>query len=338
MNPHFRVLMLKDIWVFAEHDNCEMESTTLEMLTEGRKLASNLKGQICACLIGAQNDEYIGSLSRYGARKVFLIENEGLVGYSSEGYAHILEELIVKYRPSIMMIGATAVGTELAVRIAANLRLPCISEVKKLGFNGEKISISKSGFNDKLYLNFDFVPNKTAVITVLPGDMDSDEIERPTEPEVIRENIQAPFNDISIRNKYFIKGDPREIDLEEAQLIVAAGRGVGTEGFALINELADMLGASVGATRPLVDEGIAPHSRQIGLTGKSVAPKVLIACGISGAREFTGGIEKAKLTIAVNTDSKARIFKSADLNVLGDVKEVVPAVIEKLKKRAEIRG
>lgn len=330
--------MLKDIWVFAEHNNCEMESTTWEMLTEGRKLASNLKGQICACLIGAQNEEYIGSLSRYGAGKVYLIENEGLAGYSSEGYAHILEELIVRYRPSIMMIGATAVGTELAVRIAANLRLPCITEVKKLGFNGGKISIAKSGFNDKLYLNFDFVPNETVIVTVLPGDMDSDEIERSTEPEVIRENIQAPFDAIRIRNKYFIKGDPREIDLEEAQLIVAAGRGVGIEGFALLEELADMLGASVGATRALVDEGIVPHSRQIGLTGKSVAPKVLIACGISGAREFTGGIEKAKLTIAINNDSKARIFKSADLNVLGDVKKVIPAIIERLKKRAEIRG
>lgn len=330
--------MLKDIWVFAEHNNCEMESTTWEMLTEGRKLAYNLKGQICACLIGAQNDKYIGRLSRYGARKMYLIENEGLAGYASEGYADVLKELIVKYRPSIMMIGSTAVGTELAVRIAAKLRLPCITEVKKLSFDRGKISIAKSGFNDKLYLNFDFIPKKTVVVTVLPGDMESDEIERPTEPDVIMENIQAPFDVIRIRNKCFIKGDPREIDLEEAQLIVAAGRGVGTEGFALLKELADMLGASVGATRPLVDEGIVPHRRQIGLTGKSVAPKVLIACGISGAREFTGGIEKAKLTIAINTDSKARIFKSADLNVLGDVKKVIPALIERLKKRAEIRG
>jgi len=337
MNPHFRVLMLKDIWVFAEHNNCEMESTTWEMLTEGRKLASNLKGQICACLIGAQNDEYIGSLSRYGTGKVYLVENEGLAGDSSHDYAHILEELIEKYRPSMMMIGATAVGTELAVRIAAKLRLRCITEVKKVGFDGEKISISKSGFNDKLYLNFDLVPNKTVIVTVLPGDMESDEIKRPTEPEVIRENIQAPFDDTRVRNKDFIKGDPREIDLEEAQLIVAAGRGVGTEGFALLEELADMLGASVGVTRPLVDEGIAPHRRQIGLTGKSVAPKVLIACGISGAREFTGGIEKASLTIAINNDSKAHIFKAADLNVLGDVKEVIPAIIERLKRRAEIR-
>ena len=330
--------MLKDIWVFAEHNNCEMESTTWEMLTEGRKLASNLKGQICACLIGAQNDEYIGSLSRYGTGKVYLVENEGLAGDSSHDYAHILEELIEKYRPSMTMIGATAVGTELAVRIAAKLRLRCITEVKKVGFDGEKISISKSGFNDKLYLNFDLVPNKTVIVTVLPGDMESDEIKRPTEPEVIRENIQAPFDDTRVRNKDFIKGDPREIDLEEAQLIVAAGRGVGTEGFALLEELADMLGASVGVTRPLVDEGIAPHRRQIGLTGKSVAPKVLIACGISGAREFTGGIEKASLTIAINNDSKAHIFKAADLNVLGDVKEVIPAIIERLKKRTEIRG
>lgn len=314
-----------------------METITWEMLTEGRKLAYNLDEQVCACLIGAQAEEYIGSLSRYGARKVYLLENEGLPEYSSDGHAHILKELIEKYRPLIIMIGATAVGSELAARIAARLRLPCITEVKKLDFSKGKISIAKSGFNDKLYLNFDFLPKKTLVVTVLPGDMDSNEIEEHREPEIIREYIQIPLDIMRTRIKGYIKGDPREIDLEEAQLIIAGGKGVGREAFALIEEAADMLGASVGGTRPLVDEGIIPLKRQIGITGKSVAPKVLIACGISGAREFTGGIEKTELTIAINTDSKARIFKAADMGVLGDVDEVIPAIIEKLKKREELK-
>jgi electron transfer flavoprotein alpha subunit len=237
----------------------------------------------------------------------------------------------------ILMIGATAVGSELAARIAARLRLPCITEVKKLDFNNGKISIAKSGFNDKLYLNFDFFPEKTLVVTVLPGDMDSDETEENTGPEIMRENIQVPLDIIRTKNREFIKGDPREIDLEEAQLIIAGGKGVGKEAFSLIEEAADMLGASIGGTRPLVDEGIIPLKRQIGITGKLIASKILIACGISGAREFTGGIEKAKLIIAINTDSKARIFKAADMGVLGDVHEVIPAIIEELKKRKELK-
>jgi electron transfer flavoprotein alpha subunit len=327
------VLMPNDIWVFAEHNNRPLESITWEMLTEGRKLAEKLHEQLCACLIGAQTEGYIGSLSHFGARKVYLVENEDLPAYSVDGYAHILKELIVKYKPSIIMIGATPIGGELAARVAAKLRLPCITEVKKLSFSDRKLSIAKSGFNDKVYLNFDFSPKKTVIVTVLPGDMERDEVQEHIEPEIIRETVPAPLDKMYTTNKHFIKGDPREIDLEEAQAVIAVGKGVGTEAFARLKQLADILGASIGATRPLVDDGIVPHERQIGITGKSVAPKVLIACGISGAREFTGGIEQAKLTIAINTDSKARIFNAADMSVVGDVNEVIPAMIENLTKK-----
>ena len=204
-----------------------------------------------------------------------------------------------------------------------------------MDFNGKNISVTKSGFNDKLSLNFEFSPQSTAVVTVLPGEMDSDEAEEQRELELIQEDIQVPLNLIRTRNMDFIKGDPKELDLEEAQLILAAGRGVGREGFAVIEEVADMLGASIGGTRPLVDQQIIPLKRQIGITGKSVAPKVLITCGISGAREFTEGIEKAKLTIAINIDSKAPIFKVTDMGILGDANKIIPAIIEELKNREE---
>jgi len=329
--------MLNDIWVFAEHNNRQLEGITWEMLTEARKLADPVHEQLCACLIGVQTELYIASLSHYGARKVYLVENDGLPEYSADGHAHILKELIVKHSPSIFMIGATPVGSELAARIAAKLRLPCITEVKKVSLDDRMLSIAKSGFNDKVYLNFDFSPKKTVIVTVLPGDMERDEVREHIEPEIIRETVPPPLDTRHTTNKHFIKGDPREVDLEEAQVVIAVGKGVGTEGFARLEQLADILGASIGATRPLVDAGMVPHERQIGITGKSVAPKVLIACGISGAREFTGGIENAKLTIAINTDPNARIFKAADMRVLGDVNEVIPALIEKLKKRRRIR-
>jgi electron transfer flavoprotein alpha subunit len=325
--------MLTDIWVLAEHNDRQLESTTWEMLTEARKLADNVPERVCACAIGVQAEAYVASLCQYGARKVYLVENEGRPEYSADGHVHILKELIAKYRPCIMMIGATPVGSELAARIAAKLRLPCITEVKKLSFSGRRVSVAKSGFNDKVYLNFDFAPKKTLVVTLLPGDVERDELQEHVDPEIIRENIPVPWDRTHTTNRNFIKGDPRMIDLEEADVVIAAGKGVDTEGFARLEQLANILGASIGATRPLIDEGIVPHHRQIGITGKSISPKVLIACGISGAREFTGGIESAKLTIAINTDAKARIFKAVDMGVLGDVNEVIPALIENLKKR-----
>ena len=127
--------MLKDIWVFAEHNNRHMESVTWEMLTEGRKLSHHLNGQICACLIGDRVEEHFDFLSRYGARKVYIVENESLKDHSSDGYAHILKALLERHRPMLILIGATAIGSELAARIAAKLRMFCITEVKKLDFN-----------------------------------------------------------------------------------------------------------------------------------------------------------------------------------------------------------
>jgi electron transfer flavoprotein alpha subunit len=133
-----------------------------------------------------------------------------------------------------------------------------------------------------------------------------------------------------------MKGDPKKIRLQEAELIVAGGKGVDAEGFAALEELADVLGASIGGTRPLVDDGLIPFERQIGITGKSVAPNLIIACGISGAREFTVGIEKAKVTIAINKDAKAPIFGVADIGAIGDVNQVIPAIIHALKKRSKL--
>ena len=246
-----------------------------------------------------------------------------------------MKALIEKHQPSIIMIGATPIGSEIAARIAARLRVRCVTEVKRIDSVGKCLHVSKSGFNDKVYLNFEFDLEETLIVTIIPGDMDSSECDNHSRPEIIREDIQIQPELLSTRNRGFIKGDPKNIGLEEAELIVAGGRGVDKNGFVLLENLAELLGASVGGTRPIVDEGIIPLERQIGITGKKISPRMIMCLGISGAREFVGGIEESKLTVAVNKDAKARIFNSSDIGVLGDVNEIIPALIKKLEEMKE---
>ena len=324
--------MHRDVWIIVEHKNNHVETVTLEILGEGRELANKLNGKMCVCLIGYQVDECIDSLVKYGVEKVYLTDNELLGKYSMDAYAFSLEKLIKKYHPSLIMFGATPLGSELAPRIAARLKLPCITEVGRITINGDNLKITKSGYSDKIYMNFDYFLQQTIVMTILPGEMDIEETNESKEMAVIREDIHIEPDIIRTRNVRFIKGDPKEIGLDQAEIIVAVGRGVGSRGLSIVQEFADVLGASIGGTRLIVDEGIIPTERQIGITGKSIAPKFLIAIGISGAREFTAGIEKATLTVAINTDAEARIFRSADLGLVGDYNDIIPLLIKELRE------
>ena len=325
--------MTKDVWVFAEYSKKQFQAVTWEMLSEGQKLSRRLDGQICACLIGYQLEDRIDHLTKHGAEKVYLVDDMLIDEYLIDGYIFVLENLIKKYNPAIIMIGATPKGSELAPRIAARLRLPCVTEVKKIAINEKNLTIAKSGYRDEVYFNFDFIPKRTVILTVVPGDMEVEKTNKPKGIEIVREGIHIEPNMIRTENIKFIKGDPKKIGIEEAELIIAGGKGIGIEGMSDLEEIADLLGASIGGTRMLVDEGIIPFERQIGITGKSVGSKLMIACGISGAREFTAGTEKVQLTIAINTDSHAGIFNIADIGILGDVHDIVPALIKGLKKK-----
>jgi electron transfer flavoprotein alpha subunit len=325
--------MQREVWVIAEFNNHQLAAVTAELLSECRKVAKELNCQLCTCLLGYKVEEHIDSLRNYGTEKVYLVDNKALSAYSLDAYGFVLEKLIDKYDPMLVAIGATPLGIELAPRIAARLRLPCITEVKRLNATGDNFNIAKSGFSDRVYLNFDFIPKKPLIITILPGDMDADITSDLAKMEIIREVIRFQSNIIRTRNVGFIKGDPKKIRLQQAELIVAGGKGVDAEGFSYLEELGDILGASIGGTRPLVDDTVISFERQIGITGQSVAPKLLIAFGISGAREFTMGIANAKIKIAVNTDPKAPIFNITDLGVVGDVNKIAPAIIRALKEK-----
>jgi len=234
----------------------------------------------------------------------------------------------------MIIFDASSSGSELAARISLRMGLPFVSEVKRIDIEKENLIISKSCYEDKVYQNVTLGPERTAILTVMPSDTDSDEGNTSGEVEVVE--VESGYETSGVRSRLikFLKGDPKKISLDEADIIVAGGKGIGKEASGL-EELADVIGASVGGTRPLVDEDVFPFERQIGITGKSISPRLLFTFGISGAREFTAGTEKAKLTIAVNTDDKAPIFKNADMKVHGDLKEIIPALVKRIRQRKE---
>jgi electron transfer flavoprotein alpha subunit len=285
--------------------------------------------------LGINLDDYIDQLSDYGAEKIYLVDDEILSEYSLDTYAPTLTKLIDKYTPKLVAMGATPTGSELAPRIAARLNLPCITETKRIDIEKENILIAKAGFGDKVFMNFDIPPDTPVVITLIPGDIESEKVSEPGKMEIVREECRIDSEADRIRNIKFIKGDPKEIRLEEAEFIVAGGVGVGSEGMPALEELADILQASVGGTRPLVDIDVIPFERQIGITGKFVNPKLIIACGISGAREFTMGIDKGTLIIAINKDAKAPIFNAAQLGALADTNVIIPELIKAVNERRE---
>jgi electron transfer flavoprotein alpha subunit len=326
--------MSNEIWIFAEHREQVLTPATSGLLGEARKLARDLNGKPCACLLGSKIRAFFSLLGDSGAEKIYFLEDEIFSDYSLDAYVHILEGLISEYRPLVMIFDASTSGSELAARIAWRMKLPCITEVKRIDVDGENLVISKSCYEDKVYQNVIFSPEKTVILTFLPEDMDINENNVSGEGELVEGKPYYAMGRTRTRCFKFLKGDPKKISLEEADMIVAGGKGIGNDA-SILEDLADVLGASVGGTRPLVDEGILGFERQIGITGKSVSPRVLFVVGVSGAREFAAGTDRAKLTIAVNTDDNAPVFKNADLKVHGDLKEIVPALAKRLRQRKE---
>ncbi len=325
--------MNQGIWIFEEHNVDGTKNITVELLSEGQKLARRLKEELSVCLIGHQVERIIPTLGQYGASKAYLVDNEALSRYDLDAYSSILVELIKEYQPSVLLMGATPVGAELAPRIAARLGVPCITEVKKITGDQRNLQVTKAAYNDQLYVDVRAGAGRPLILTLPPGETDVVKTPDTKELTIVKRESGPRIVAKGVKFKKFIKGDPRTIGVEEADLIAAVGNGVEPSFLPLVQELADVMGAAIGGTRVAVDKNLIPFARQIGATGKTVAPKAIVACGISGAREFTDGMQNAKLVVAINKDGKARIFQYANLGIKGDVQEIIPRVIEQLKRQ-----
>jgi electron transfer flavoprotein alpha subunit len=321
--------MRSNVLVIAEQRGGVLKKVSFEMLGTGHELAAALGGDVEAALLGSKLSGLADSLAQYGATKVYVGDDDSLGRYSSEGYANTLAGLIDRVEPGIVLVGATAMGRDLAPRLSAQLGVGLASDCIALELDGGRLLATRPIFAGKalakVRLNGD--PQMATVrANVLPA----------REPDAGKTAIiePVPIAAVDVRAKVvdIVGAGEGEIDVAEADIIVSGGRGVaGPEGFAPVRSLAQTLRAAVGASRAAVDAGWIEHAHQVGQTGKTVTPNLYVACGISGAIQHLAGMKTSKAIVAVNKDPEAPIFKVADYGIVGDLFEVVPLLEEEFK-------
>lgn len=326
----------KDLWVFIEtKEDGSPKKVGLELLNPGKDMAKKQGGELVAVVIGSHIDASIEAASRYGADTVIAVDGEEYKDYTTDAYTIAITKLVEKYGPTSMLIGATNNGRDLGPRIACRLHTGLTADCTALDIDDEtgNVAWTRPAFGGNLMATIMCPEHRPQMGTVRPGVF---KMAEPAEKDakVIREDISIPSEDIRTQIVELIRElDAESVDLEGAQIIVSGGRGVkGPEGFAPIRALAEALGATVGASRAAVDAGWIPHAHQVGQTGKTVGPKLYIACGISGAIQHLAGMSSSDHIIAINKDPDAPIFGVADYGIVGDLFEVLPVLTDAIQK------
>ena len=326
----------KDFWVFVEtNEDGTAKNVGIELLTPGRELADAQGGKLVAIVIGSNVDAAVEAAGKHGADQVIVVDGPEYKSYTTDAYAIALTTLIEKYGPLSMMIGATNNGRDLGPRVSCRMETGLVADCTALGIDEEtgKVAWTRPAFGGNLMATILCPEHYPQIGTVRPGVFKkSDETEN--KAEIIKEDIHVEAEKIRTQILEILNDmDGEKVDLENADIIVSGGRGVGgPEGFEPVRELAKVLGATVGASRAAVDSGWISHAHQVGQTGKTVAPKLYIACGISGAIQHQAGMSGSDCIVAINKDPDAPIFDIADYGIVGDLFEVLPIRTEEIKK------
>ncbi len=322
------------LWVFVEQRDGTPAQVSLELLGKGRDLAEKLEVDVTAILIGYNVSEMAEELISYGADRVIIADDPIVKDYRTEIYSDILAEQAFKEKPEILLIGATGIGRDLAPRVSARLNTGCTADCTELDIDKEMrlIVATKPFFGRDLMADIICPFHRPQMVTVRPGVMELKDQDRKSQGELIYIDVNCKEEDIKVKVLETVRSVSDSISLEEADKIVAVGMGVGNkEGFEMVKELAKLLGAQVGATSLPVDEGWVSEDKKIGQTGKTIRPKLYIGCGVSGAIQHSAGMINSELIIAINTNPKADIFNFADYGIVGDINEIVPALIKELR-------
>ncbi|MGI6181531.1 MAG: electron transfer flavoprotein subunit alpha/FixB family protein [Agathobaculum sp.] len=326
----------KDLWVFVEtNQDGSAKNVGIELLSPGKMMAEKQGGSLAAVVIGCHVDAAVQAAATHGADKVYVVDGEEYAHYTTDAYTIALCALVEKYGPTSMLIGATNNGRDLGPRVSCRLEGGLTADCTALDIDEEdgKVAWTRPAFGGNLMATIKCPNNFPQIGTVRPGVFKKCE-ETEAKAEIIREDIHVPADKIRTQVLELIKemGD-ENVDLEGAEIIVSGGRGVGgPEGFAPVKALAEVLGATVGASRAAVDSGWISHAHQVGQTGKTVGPKLYIACGISGAIQHLAGMSGSDVIVAINKDPDAPIFDVADYGVVGNLFEVLPVLTEEIKK------
>lgn len=325
--------MGKEAWVVVDSYNNIVETVSLELLGEARRIAQAAGWSVAAVLLGTVvTPEIYEKLSRYGAQKIYVAEDERLCHFQSELFTHILTLLARRKGPSLMLMGATPNGNDLASRTAARLGVGFAGDCTDLKLNNHnRLVVTKPIFGGKyqMELSTEGIPQ---VATVCPDVIGLEQAGPVRTVPVEHISLEQEINTNNTRVLQFIKGNPAEIDITEAEIIVSGGRGIGgTDKWVAVEKLAAAMGGAVAGSRMAKDMGCIPLERLVGQTGKQVKPKLYMALGISGSSHHINGLKEAEKVVVVNNDKEAPFVKQADLAVIADLHEFLPAFHETVK-------
>ena len=322
----------KDVWVFAEQRQGKINPVVFELLGEGGKLAKSLGARLCAVLPGNDAEALVDELAGWGAQAVYLAQDELLESYSTDAYTKVITHAVLRYKPDIFIFGATHIGRDLAPRVAARLNTGLTADCTGLEVDPETglLRQTRPAFGGNIMATIICAEHKPQMSTVRPGVMQKARCDG-GKAEVIKLNV--PLSPAEIRTKIVevVKSKKAQVNLSEAEIIVSGGRGLGSpEGFHLIREFAEALGATVGASRAAVDAGWIDNSHQVGQTGTTVKPRIYFACGISGSIQHLAGMQDSDIIIGINKNPNAPIFNVAHYGIVGDLYEVLPLIMAAL--------
>jgi electron transfer flavoprotein alpha subunit len=313
------------ILVFVEQRGGSVRKGSLEALSEAKRHSD----AVSAVIAGSSIADAAASLGEYGAQKVYVADSPELEDYQSEGYAAAVAKAVEMDGPDAVLLSATAMGKDLAPRVAARLDVGCLADVVALESTDSGFQAKRPVYSGKAFATVDTAGKRPQVISLRPNVFTAEATGGSAE------TVALEGLDLGVRAKVTelktSAGD--DLDVAEADIIVSGGRGLKeADNFKLVRELADVLGAAVGASRAVVDAGWIEHKHQVGQTGKVVSPSLYVACGISGAIQHLAGMSSSKTIVAINKDAEAPIFKVADYGVVGDLFDVVPVMVEEIKK------
>jgi electron transfer flavoprotein alpha subunit len=319
--------MAQGVLAFAEQVDGSFRKIAFEAVSEGRRLADTLGETVTAVVLGSGIEGMAEELAKYGADKILVADDPALGDYTTDAYANVLFQVVKDVTPRVLLFGASFQGRDLAPRLAARVGAGLAMDCIGLRFDGEELLATRTMYGGKVHAEV-AVEGEPQMAAIRPNVMEL----RQTAKAGELEKVAVDTGDVKTRVVEKKLETSEKVELTEADVVVSGGRGMGGNDFSLIEELAGILGGAVGASRSAVDEGWRPHADQVGQTGKVVSPTLYIACGISGAIQHLAGMGASKYIAAINKDPEAPIFKKADYGIVGDLFEVVPAIISELKK------
>jgi len=327
------ITMAQGIWIVTEHREGELRKISFELVSEGRRLADKMGQSVTAILLGSHIKQKAGMLGKYGADKVIVADDERLATYTTDAYVSVIAQLAQADEPAIILLGASVQGKDLSGRLAARLGVGMAQDCVAFSLENGNLVAKRPISAGKAYATVTFQDSSPQIATARPNVFALNDPDDSREIDLIDADFSLDDSQVKTKVIESIQEAGGKADLTEAETIVSGGRGMkGPENYKILEELADLMGATVGASRSAVDAGWRPHSDQVGQTGKVVSPHLYIACGISGAIQHLAGMRTSKYIVAINKDPDAPIFQKADYGVVGDLFDIVPALTEEIKK------